>query len=357
MNKPSSSYSGMAGRQGIADKDLIDFRSDTVTQPSAGMRRAMAGAIVGDDVYGEDPSLNLLEQQVAELLGKEAALFFPTGTMSNLAGLLSHCQRGEEIIVGDQYHIYRDEACGASVLGGIAMQPVQTDARGSISVDQLAAAIKPDDPHCAESRLLCLENTVAGMPQDQDNIDALADYAHQQGLLVHMDGARLLHAAIAQDLSPARLVEKMDSVSLCLSKAVGLPLGSVLSGSKAFIQRAKRMRKLLGGGMRQAGVIGAAGLYALEHHIQRLAEDHRRARTLAEGLAAIDGLSLELDTVDTNMLFITPQAEDHAALRLFLADNGVLIGGQSPACRMVVHMDISDADIQRTLSLFREYYQ
>ena len=355
--KPSGSYTGMAGREGIADKDLIDFRSDTVTQPSAGMREAMANASVGDDVYGEDPSLNLLEERIATLLGKEAALFFPTGTMSNLAGLLSHCQRGEEVIVGDQYHIYRDEACGASVLGGIAMQPLQTDARGSVTVEQLAAAIKPDDPHCAVSRLLCLENTVGGVLQDQGHIDALTNYAHQQGLLVHMDGARLLHAAVAQDLSPARLVQNIDSVSLCLSKGMGLPLGSVLAGTKAFIQRAKRMRKLLGGGMRQAGIIGAAGLYALDHHIERLADDHSRARTLAEGLATIDGLTLDLSTIETNMMFITPEPEDHTALHLFLADNGVLIGGQSPSCRMVVHMDIDDAAIARTLDLFRQYYQ
>lgn len=356
IDKPSGSYSGMAKRQDLNSQNIIDFRSDTVTQPTAQMRQVMAQAPVGDDVYGEDPSVNELEHKVAQLLGKQAALFFPTGTMSNLAALLSHCQRGEEVIVGDQYHIYRDEACGASVLGGIAMQPIVTDKRGAFSTQQLAAAIKPDDAHCAISRLLCLENTVAGVVQDQQHIEALVKLAKASGLLVHMDGARLLHAAVAQDTSPASLVASMDSVSLCLSKGMGLPLGSVLSGDSDFIARARRNRKLLGGGMRQAGVIASAGLYALQHHIQRLADDHRRAQRLAQGLAAIQDLTIDLDSVDTNVMFITPKPEDHAALSLFLADNGVLIGGQSPACRMVVHLDIDDAAIDKTLRLFQQYY-
>ncbi|MEH6446029.1 MAG: low-specificity L-threonine aldolase [Oceanospirillaceae bacterium] len=355
--KTSGSYSGMAKRHDLADQNIIDYRSDTVTQPTAAMRQVMAQAAVGDDVYGEDPSVNLLEEKVAQLMGKEAALFFPTGTMSNLAALLSHCQRGEEVIVGDQYHIYRDEACGASVLGGIAMQPVTTDQRGAFSVEQLAAVIKPDDAHCAISRLLCLENTVSGTVQDQDNIKALAALAKSHGLLVHMDGARLLHAAVAQGATPAALVDDCDSVSLCLSKGMGLPLGSVLSGDHAFIQRGRRNRKLLGGGMRQAGVIAAAGLYALEHHIERLADDHRRAQRLAQGLADIQGLEIDPLSVDTNVLFITPSEEDQAALNLFLADNGVLIGGQAPSSRMVVHLDIDDAAIDKTLALFQQYYQ
>ena len=355
--KSSGSYGGMSQRQNLTDSSVIDFRSDTVTQPSVEMRQVMAQAQVGDDVYGEDPSINLLEQKVAKLLNKEAALFFPTGTMSNLAALLAHCQRGEEVIVGDQYHIYRDEACGASVLGGIAMQPLQTDKSGRFSVDQLLAAIKPDDPHCAMSSLLSLENTVAGAVQDQAHINALVSVAKENGLAVHMDGARLLHAAVAQQVTPASLVEGIDSVSLCLSKGMGLPLGSVLSGDSAFITRAKRNRKLLGGGMRQAGIIAAAGLYALDHHIDRLAEDHTRAQRLARSLANIDGLHVDLENVHSNMFFITPSHEDHAALRLFLADNNVLIGGQAPDCRMVVHLDIDDAAIDKTLALFEQYYQ
>ena len=355
-NHSSGSYAGMARRQNLTEQSIIDYRSDTVTQPTAAMRKIMAEASVGDDVYGEDPSVNLLEQKVAQLMGKQAALFFPTGTMSNLAALLSHCQRGEEIIVGDQYHIYRDEACGASVLGAIAMQPVTTDQRGAFSVQQLAAAIKPDDAHCAISRLLCLENTVSGAVQDQDNIRALVALAKSHGLSVHMDGARLLHAAVAQDASPASLVDGIDSVSLCLSKGMGLPLGSVLSGDSAFIACARRNRKMLGGGMRQAGVIAAAGLYALEYKIGRLADDHRRANRLAQGLADIQRLEIDPERVDTNVLFITLAAEDQAALNLFLADNGVLIGGQSPASRMVVHLDIDDAAIERTLALFRQYF-
>jgi threonine aldolase len=347
----------MASRNNLTDKNIIDYRSDTVTQPSVAMREVMANAAVGDDVYGEDPSVNLLEQKVASLLGKEAALFFPTGTMSNLAALLSHCQRGEEVIVGDQYHIYRDEASGASVLGGIAMHPLATDKRGTFSVEQLAGAIKPDDPHCAISKLVCLENTVSGSVQAQSHISALVDLAKSNGLSVHMDGARLLHAAVAQQCSPASLVTDIDSVSLCLSKGMGLPLGSVLSGSAEFIAKAKRNRKLLGGGMRQAGVIAAAGVYALDNHIERLADDHSRAYRLASGLAQLNGLTVDLESVETNVMFITPSAEDHAALSLFLADNGVLIGGQAPSSRMVVHLDISDTDIDKTLSLFQQFYQ
>ena len=356
-SKPSGSYGGMATRQNLTDQSIIDYRSDTVTQPSAAMRQIMAQAAVGDDVYGEDPSVNLLEKNVAQLMAKEAALFFPTGTMSNLAAMFSHCHRGEEIIIGDQYHIYRDEACGASVLGGIAMQPIVTDERGGFSVEQLAAAIKPDDAHCAISRLLCLENTVSGAVQDQGHIQTLVALAKNHGLSVHMDGARLLHAAVAQNVSPASLVKNIDSVSLCLSKGMGLPLGSVLSGDSKFIARARRNRKLLGGGMRQAGIIAAAGLYALEHHIDRLADDHKRAKRLAQGLAKIGGLEINPKNIDTNVLFITPNISDHSPLNIFLADNGVLIGGQSPSCRIVVHLDIDDAAIDKTLALFQQYYQ
>lgn len=274
----TGSYTGMASRADSRAERLIDLRSDTVTEPCEGMRQAMANALVGDDVYAEDPSINALQQQVAQLLGKPKALFFPTGTMSNLAALLSHCQRGEEVLVGDQYHIYRDEACGASVLGGIAMQSLITDQHGAFSEQQLLAAIKPDDPHCPISRLLCLENTVAGQVQPQAHIERLCDIAHDHQLACHLDGARLLHAAIAQDKRPAELAAPFDSVSLCLSKGLGAPLGSVLAGSEELIGQALRWRKMLGGGMRQAGVAAAAALFALESWSADLQQDHHRAR-------------------------------------------------------------------------------
>ena len=315
-----SHYSGMMSgvTQGSSDApSFIDFRSDTVTKPSDAMKKAAMAAPLGDDVYEEDPTVIALEAKIASMLGKEAALFFPTGTQSNLAAILVHCHRGEEVLVGDQYHIYRDEARGASVLGGVTLDPLVTDKFGGVSVDELERAIKPDDPHCAITKLLCLENTVSGMVQSQEGIDALADKAHQHDLLVHLDGARLFNAAVAQGIDVSVLARNVDTVSICLSKGLGAPIGSVLIGPKDFIHKARRQRKLLGGGMRQVGFLAACGLYGLEENVPNLRNDHERARRLANELAKIEELNVDLEKVQTNMLFIEPDPADANALRSF----------------------------------------
>jgi len=289
--------------------NAIDLRSDTVTKPTDAMREVMAKADVGDDVYGDDPTVRLLEEEVAKLLGKEAAVFVSSGTQSNLIAMLSHCNRGEEYISGVCNHVARYEAAGAAVLGGIAPFQLPVDDKGAISLDDLKGAIKPDDPHFPISRLLCLENTVYGRLQDQDNIEALASFAKDEGLNVHMDGARLMNAAVRSNRSAKQLVACCDTVSLCLSKGLGAPVGSVLAGGHEFIQKARRTRKLLGGGMRQAGILAAAGLYALEHHVDRLADDHRRARDLADIFSNYDAITTHEERLDTNMVFISIEDE------------------------------------------------
>ena len=267
---------------------IVDFRSDTVTQPSKGMRSAMANSKVGDDVYGDDPTVNYLQNKVATLLGKEAGLFVTSGTQSNLCAMLAHCQRGEEVITGDKYHVYLDEAGGASVLGSIMMATVRTEKDGSIDADDIERTIKPDDPHHPISKLLSLENTVAGKAQELQNINSCAARAKKFGLSTHMDGARLMNAAIKLSIPVKVLVENIDSVSLCLSKGLGAPAGSILAGSRDLIKKAYRVRKLLGGGMRQAGVIASAGIYALDNNIQRLDCDHQNAILLAQKLHGIN---------------------------------------------------------------------
>jgi threonine aldolase len=253
---------------------FIDLRSDTVTKPTAAMRQAMATAEVGDDVYGDDPTVNELQDKVATLLGKQAGLFVASGTQSNLVALLSHCQRGDELLVGDCYHVHRYEAGGVSVLGGVMMEAIGTDHRGLMTPSQITKAVKPDDPHCPISRLLCLENTISGHVHDVEVIAGLAKAGKDSGLGVHLDGARLMNAAVKLGVPAKQIVDSVDSVSLCLSKGLGTPAGSVLVGAHDFIARARRMRKLVGGGMRQVGILAAAGIYALDHHIDRLADDH-----------------------------------------------------------------------------------
>ena len=334
----------------------IDLRSDTVTKPSAGMRQAMAEAEVGDDVYGEDPTVEALQAKAAEMLGKEAGLFLPTGTQSNLVALMTHCQRGEEYIAGAGSHIFHDEAAGAAVLGSISPVGLPQDARGGLSPEAVEAAIKGDDPHYAVSRLVCLENTCGGRVQDQDNLDAIADLAHGRGLSVHMDGARLMNAAVASGRAPSDLVRKADSVSLCLSKGLGTPVGSVLCGPRDFIRRALRARKILGGGMRQAGVLAACGLYALEHNVARMAEDHRRATRLAEGLAQFPALKVVHDSDHTNMLFVAARNEDHDSLLAHLVKEGIVFGSQKPSIRLVTHLDITDEDVETIIAAVGDYY-
>nr|CAA6830625.1 MAG: Low-specificity L-threonine aldolase (EC [uncultured Thiotrichaceae bacterium] len=332
---------------------FIDMRSDTVTRPCEAMRQAMFDAEVGDDVFGDDPTINELESYTAQLLGKENGIYLTSGTMSNLSAMLSHCQRGEEVITGEKYHTFIDEAQGAAVLGSVALHPIMTDTTGYMKLDDMLGAIKEDDFHYPISRMLSLENTVSGCVQPQDHINTLTDAAHERGLKVHMDGARLMNAAVKQQLPPAALVEKVDSVSLCLSKGLGAPVGSVLVGDAAFIQRARRLRKMLGGGMRQAGGLAAAGLYALKNNINSLAEDHVKAETLANGLKEISQLSIDMDRVQTNMVFIQVRPEDAQSLQTFMLENGVIILG----ARYVLHRDISDDDVGRVIELFQQFYQ
>ena len=338
----------------MSEESIIDLRSDTVTRPSAGMYQAMLDASVGDDVYGEDDTVNRLESAAATLLGKEAGLYLSSATQANLAAMLVHNARGEEIILGDCYHIFVSEAGGASALGGIVMQPLATDANGGLGREQVLGAIKEDDPHHPISRTLALENTVSGRVQDPALHRELAAAVRAEGLRVHLDGARIMNAATALGVGAAEIAAPFDSVMMCLSKGLGAPVGAVLCGERDFIARARRVRKQLGGGMRQAGVIAACGLYALEHNIERLAEDHEHARQLYEGLAQIDGLEI---SHATNMVFLTPETKDLEPLALHLRAQGVEIGRQRPRIRLVTHLDIDASGIDRAITAFHSYFR
>lgn len=324
----------------------VDLRSDTVTRPSPGMLKAMAEAELGDDVYGEDPTIIALEGRVADLFGKEAGLFFSSGTQSNLAALLAHCARGEEYIVGDCYHTFKYEAGGASVLGGIAAFPLATDARGGLDPNQVDGAVKADDSHFPVTRLLSMENTVSGFVQSMDRMNALAAAARRHGLSVHLDGARVWNAATALSLPPAEIAGPADTVSACLSKGLGAPAGTVLSGPKDLIARARRIRKMLGGGMRQAGVLAACGLYALDHLFPKLAEDHEKATIFADKLADIEGLSVRRS--DTNMVFLDFPNQNGVELADHLGEAGITIAPSPRSTRIVFHHDVSHADAVRT---------
>jgi len=331
----------------------IDYRSDTLTQPSAEMRECMAEAPVGDDVYGEDPSVNQLEQTVASLLGKAAGLFVSSGTQGNLLAMLSHCRRGDEYISGDNYHVYSSEARGAAVLGGIATTALATGEAFELPLDSLCQAIKPDNVHYPVSRLVCLENTVHGRVQAQSHLQALCDIAHQADMQAHLDGARLMNAATAQEIEASVIAAPFDSVSLCLSKGLGAPVGSVLCGSKEFIDKARRNRKLLGGGTRQAGVLAACGLYALENNVVRLTEDHRNAEKLALGIKSLGVMPVEQHT---NIVYITPPAAHIAPLGDYLLNKGVILATDSPSIRLVTHLDISGDDIETTIDALKAYF-
>lgn len=341
---------------------LIDLRSDTVTRPTPAMRRAMADAEVGDDVFGDDPTVNRLEAMVAERLNKEASLFVTSGTQSNLCALLAHCGRGDEYIAGDTSHTFRLEAGGGAVLGGISPQPVVTETDGLPNPEAIAAAVKPDDTHFARTRLLCLENTKNGMVQSPERMDQATKVARNASLSVHLDGARMWNACVDLDVSGAELTAGFDTVSMCLSKGLGAPAGSLLSGPRELIDEARKWRKMLGGGLRQAGVLAAAGIYALEHHVERLADDHQRAASLAAALADIDGI--KVNAVNTNMMFISID-DSGSELQQRLGDRGVLCDvlrtrghrGPSPyaqlvGTRLVTHLDISDDDISAAVSAF-----
>jgi len=343
----------------------VDLRSDTVTQPTAGMRAAMAVAPLGDDVFGDDPSVNALQEKIAALLGFEAALFVPTGTQSNLCGVLSHCQRGDEYIVGQMQHCYRWEGGGAAVFGSVQPQPLDHQPDGSLALAAIEAAIKPDDPHFARSRLLALENTLGGKVLPFAYLQQATALAKAKGLATHLDGARLFNAAVAQAAANGsdarsearRIAGLFDSVSVCFSKGLGAPVGSALCGSRDLIARARRIRKMAGGAMRQSGLLAAAASYALEHQVERLAQDHALARRLAEGLAGIEGLQVE--PPHTNILFVDlvgPARERSAGLLEHLARQGVLATGLY-RLRFVTHLDVDAAGVDRAVAAIRSFFR
>ncbi|XXF07540.1 low-specificity L-threonine aldolase [Pseudomonas sp. D2-3] len=329
---------------------IIDLRSDTVTQPTAGMREAMLAAELGDDVYGEDPTVNRLEQRLARDLGFAAALFVPTGTMSNLLGLMAHCERGDEYIVGQQAHTYKYEGGGAAVLGSIQPQPLDMEDDGSLDLARVEAAIKQDDFHFARTRLLALENTMQGKVLPVEYLAEARDFTRDKGLALHLDGARLFNAAVRLGVEAREITRHFDSVSVCLSKGLGAPVGSVLCGSEALIGKARRLRKMVGGGMRQAGVLAAAGLYALDHQVERLVEDHANAESLAAGLREL-GYSVE--PVQTNMVYVQV-GERAAALKAFCAERGIRLSA-SPRLRMVTHLDVDAGAMAQVIEAFAAF--
>ena len=335
--------------------DWVDLRSDTVTRPTPAMRAAMVEAAVGDDVYGEDPTVNALQRRLADDLGFEDGLFVPSGTQSNLLALMSHCERGDEYLVGMDAHTYRFEGGGAAVLGSIQPQPVVQDADGSLPLERVAAAIKPVDPHFARTRLLALENTWHGRVLPMDYLRAAHGFARERGLALHLDGARLYNAAVASGVPAREIAGHFDSVSVCLSKGLGAPVGSVLVGSATLIDKARRWRKVAGGGWRQAGMLAAAGLHALDHHVARLADDHARAAALARRLEAVPGVHLLGQ--HTNMVFIDVPADRLRELDAHLRGAGIRISiGYLPTLRLVTHLDVDDAGIERTAQAFAAFF-
>ncbi len=334
--------------------DWIDLRSDTVTRPTPAMREAMARAEVGDDVYGEDPTVNSLQRRLAQKLGFEDALFVPTGTQSNLCALMSHCQRGDEYLVGMQAHCYRFEGGGAAVLGSIQPQPIANAPDGTLPLELVEAAIKPRDVHFARTRLLCLENTWHGQALPMDYLRDARALCERRGLALHLDGARLFNAAVAVGLPARDITQFADSVSVCFSKGLGAPAGSVLCGSRALIEDARRWRKVCGGGMRQSGILAAACLHALDHHIERLAQDHTRAARLAAGLRGLEAVTLVGQY--TNMVFVSVNPADLDGLRIHMDAAGVKLSiGYLPTIRMAVHMDVDDAGIDRAIAALRSF--
>lgn len=377
---------------------MVDLRSDTVTQPTAAMRAVMAAAPVGDDVFGDDPSVNVLQDKIAAMLGFEAALFMPTGTQSNLCGILAHCGRGDEYIVGQLAHTYRYEGGGAAVLGSVQPQPLAQDACGQMALADIAAAVKPDDCHFARTRLLCLENTWNGQRMPMAYLAQATALARDKGLACHLDGARLFNAAVDQALAQGqaqalgvksleekslltpvkiaseainsgasealtldavahearRIASYFDSVSVCFSKGLGAPVGSALCGSKALIARAHRIRKMAGGGMRQVGLLAAGASHALDHHLVRLADDHALAQRLADGLRGIEGLSVR--SSHTNIVFVDVDGGRGADLLAYLKQHGVLATGLI-GLRFVTHLDVDEAGIDHTVACIRQFFK
>ena len=339
----------------------VDLRSDTVTQPTPAMRQAMLAAPLGDDVFGDDPSVLALQERIAALTGKQAALFMPTGTQSNLCALMAHCERGDEYLVGQNAHTYRYEGGGAAVLGSIQPQPLAQDALGQMSLADIAAAIKPDDAHFARTRLLALENTWNGQRMPMDYLQQASGLARQHGLAVHLDGARVMNAAVDQAAAHGgdaftelrAITDLFDSVSVCFSKGLGAPVGSALCGSKELIARAHRVRKMTGGGMRQTGLLAAAASHALAHHLARLADDHALAQRLAQGLQGIDGLQVR--SAQTNIVFVDVADGRGPDLLAFLKARGVLATGLI-GLRFVTHLDVDAAGVDRAVGAIKSFF-
>ena len=335
---------------------MIDLRSDTVTKPGKGMLNAINNAVVGDDVYGEDPTVRKLEQIIAEMAGHEAAVFAPTGTQSNLLGLMAHCGRGDEYIVGQTAHTYMWEGGGAAVLGSIQPQPLDFAADGSLDLAKVAAAIKPIDDHHARTKLLCLENTTAGKVLPQAYLNQIPEFCHNHKLASHLDGARVFNAAVKSGVALNEITRNFDSVSICLSKGLGTPMGSVLCGTAALVKEARHWRKMLGGGMRQIGYMAAAGIYALEHNISRLAEDHAHAEILATELSSIS--EIEVVSVNTNIVMLKI-SQAYPELRDYLATQGITSPGQvrmNGLVRLVTHLDITRPDIYYVSNCIKQFY-
>ena len=341
----------------------MDFRSDTVTRPTAAMRQAMLNAPVGDDVYGEDPTVNALEEKAAAMLGFDAALYGISGTQTNLLGLFAHCERGHEVIVGQMAHTYRWEAGGMAVLGSIQPQPLEQRADGTMDLAAIEAAIKPDDAHYAITRLIALENTWGGKVLPADYAPKVKTLGRARGLATHLDGARLFNAAVysaSTSVTPIeaakQICQSFDTVSVCLSKGLGAPVGSILLGSKPLIAKARRVRKMLGGGMRQAGVIAAAGMHALDHHIERLKDDHANAALLANGLIKASHGQLKIDAPQTNILWAQVPAPLFADFNAHLKSHGVLVSAAYGKQRWVTHLDISRDDVERAVKIASAFF-
>lgn len=344
--------------------EWIDLRSDTITKPTAEMWEAISHAEVGDDVYGEDPSVNQLEKMSAELLGKEAGLFVPSGTMGNLAAILTHCERGSEIILGDHAHTFLYEVGGIAALGGIHSHTIPNQPDGTFLLEDVEAAVRGDNIHFPPTRLITLENThnrCGGAPLSVDYTRRIGELAVRFGLRIHLDGARIFNAAAALGVEPAALAAPVDSVMFCLSKGLGAPVGSVICGSTGFIERARKTRKMLGGGMRQAGVIAAAGVYALEYIRPRLIEDHKRAQDLAAGLKDLPGIQINPEVPATNMVYLDLNQNlsgNEADLLAELKKHGVLIGLAGPGrFRLVTHLWIGDQQVQQVIQAFKDALQ
>ena len=339
---------------------MIDLRSDTITKPTESMRRAMASAEVGDDVFGEDPTVVRLEELAAERLGKEAALFVASGTMGNLVSQLVHCNRGEEVILGDEAHIFTSEQAGAATLGGISLRIVPNQPDGKIRPEDIVGAIRPEDAHCPQTRLVALattHNRCNGNPLEVDYMNTIGELAKKFGLKFHVDGARIFNAAVALGVTAKELVKEADSIQFCLSKGLGAPVGSMVCGSLAFVKEARRARKVLGGGMRQAGVLAAAGIVALTENVDRMADDHENARKLAEGLAELDGISIDPEKIKTNIIFftITKPCLTPEMLAKQLAAEGVRVGPKPPdQMRAVTNYHITSDDIDDALGVFKK---